>query len=74
MGFGVVVGTAGIAPEPRKLGSRSRVATAWFTYTTDHQQAKPPTPGLQATRFARLTALVATRCDDPGQVVCDRDF
>jgi hypothetical protein len=47
-------------------------ATAWFTYSTDHQQAEPRNPGLQATHFARLTALVTTRCGDPGQAVGDR--
>jgi len=40
-------------------------ATAWFTCTTDHQQAEPPNPGLHATRFAPLTALGVTGCDDP---------
>src|SRR5215469_16549563 len=47
------------------LSWRSRMsvafATEWFTYTTDHQQAEPRNLGLEATRSARLTALVANR-------------
>ena len=53
----IIVGTV---REPSRAASalswNSRMnvafATAWFTYTTDQRQARVPSPGLQATRFA----------------------